>query len=237
MPFVRSQLTSSRYAYLGGLPQLHLSPDDFDTATAKVLLKGTRDTVATLFPAGSKTSGLNENLYCTGPKIEKEMWGHVWAAVEWKGLVGEHDMIFNHSVTTRETMWPQNNDGVTIFVPKAMLGKTSDTNSATGKYWRVRLTDQLSGVAVRGVSKGLSHQPPNPPSTGAGTFAGPIIGGKVITPIARQQNFSGLVDPILNAPRGWVLVNYDIQQAIALGDGEALYFWTANYEYKWDYGP
>lgn len=237
MPFVRSQIPTGRYAYRDGLPQLHLAPDDFDTATAKVLVKGNRDTLATLFPAGSKTSGLNESLYCTGPRIEKEMWGHVWADLEWKGLAGDHDLIFNHSVTTRETSWPQDNDGYTVFVPKSLTGKTTDINPATGKYWRVRLTDQLSGCSVRGVSKGPSHQPPPPPATSAGTFSGPVIGDKIIFPIARPQDFSGLIDPILNAPRGWVLVNYDIQQAIALGGGEALYFWTANYEYKWDYGP
>ena len=62
-------------------------------------------------------------------------------------------------------------------------------------------------------------------------------GWRSIAAIARQQSFSGLIHPVYNLPKGWVLMNYDIQTSLALGNGQALYFWTANYEWKYPFGP
>jgi hypothetical protein len=237
MNFVRSQLATGSYGYLDGLPKLALKPDDFDEANAKVLVRGNRDTLNNLFPQGSKTSGISDGLFCTGATVEREQWGHVWADVAWKGLVGGHDMIFNHTVTTRETMWPQTIDGVTYYVPGTMIGKSANVNPANGEYWRVRLIDQLSGVSVRGVAKGTVISPPAPPAVTVGALGGGSIGGKFVTALARPQSFSGLIHPVYNAPKGWVLKNYDIQQTVALGNGEALYFWNANYDWAYEYGP
>jgi len=239
MPFSRPQLNPGQYGYTDGLPKLALKPDDFDVCTAKVIVRGNRNVLTNLFKPASVTSGISTNLFCTGPTVEREQWGHIWADVQWKGLYTAHDMLFSHTVTTRETQWPQTIDTITYYVPPSLIGKTSINNPATGRYWRVRLVDQLSGVSVRGVVKGPAATPPSPPAVTGGTAGavGGSIGGHMIMPIARQQNFSGLQDPVFNAPRGWVLKNYDIQQSIALGGGEALYFWTANYDWAYDYGP
>jgi len=238
MPFSRPALPQGGYGYLDGMPKLALKPDDFDQAQASVFVRGDRNVVATLFKPASLTSGLNENLFCTGPVITREQWGHCWADITWKGLTGPHDLQFSHTITTRETQWPQEQDGITYFVPGSMIGKPGDINLATGKYWRVRLVDQLAGVSVRGVVKTSINTPPPPPSTGAVAQVGVAgtIGGKNVTPLARPLNFSGLRNPIYNWPRGWVLKNYDMETH-PLGDGQALYFWTANYDWVSEYGP
>src|SRR6187455_884291 len=117
MPYSRPKLPVGGYGYLDGLPKLALKPDDFDVATAKVLVRGDRVTLANLFKPASVSSGVGNNLFCTGPTVEREQWGHVWADVQWKGFVDPHDMLFSHTVTTRETLWPQTIDGVEYWVP------------------------------------------------------------------------------------------------------------------------
>jgi len=239
MPY-HTNMTSGRYAYVGGPPKPKRNPADFDTCSASVIYRGTRAAFDAHFPAGSATSGLSATLFLTEVEIKNEASGHIEADLQWKGFYfGSKDMIFSHSISARDTQWPQENGGVTIYVPGTWIGKSTNTNPATAQYYRVRLTDQIAGVSVKGWSKAGILTPPPPPVI-AGAGASQTIGGKPVRPINRPQSFAGLLDPMYNYPRGWTLRNYEPGEAIPLSGGDAgqgLYFWTATYDWNADYGP
>lgn len=238
MPY-QTDLPANRYAYLGGPPKPKRAPNAFDSASARILYRGTRAGLDALFAPGSATSGISTTLFTTGLDIEEEENGHIVASVEWKGFVISKDMIFSHAVSARDTQWPQDNGGITIYVPGSYIGKTGNTNPNTGQYWRVRVSDQISGVTVRGWEIAGIYSPPPPPDVG-GSGIQQTLGGKPVRPIRRKFSFAGLLDPTYNFPRGWSLRNYDFEETIPLSggdEGKALYLWTAAFDWNEDYGP
>ena len=240
----RTEIPSGRYAYIGGIPKPTFGRNTFDSAKARIILRGDKATFHSLFPPGSATSGISSTLFLTTATIDEDLHGHIWADLEWRGFYLEKSMVFSHAVTTRETEWPQTADlaggtPYTYFVPGSMIGKTTDINPNTDNYWRVRLTDQLSSLSARGYTKASILSPPPPPAIG-GSATAPTIGGKVIRPLARPTSFAGLLDPVYNFPSGWVVRNYDFEEVIELsgGDsGQALYLWKADLTYNPAFGP
>jgi hypothetical protein len=237
--FSRPYLSSNSYAFIGGRPAVDPDPKGWDALAAKVFYRGTLAQFQAVFGNGENPPaavGSYPNLYAVRSKVERTEDGHIWADVEWKGFAdsGTRDRGYAHAVTSRDTMWPQDSGGVTVYVPASLLkppfgSPTSDVNPNTAQYWRVRLIDQLANITIRGAIIAPLLNPPPPPAVPA-----------QIRPINRPQSFAGLRDPILNSPRGWVLRNYDPGEPIICprpGGSVGLYLFSATYEWVPDYGP
>jgi len=233
-------LSTNQYALLNGIPEPKEEPSKFDSMSAQIIFRGTPAQLKAVFGLGQNPPAgfvSRPSMYVTKSDItRREPDGHIWADVEWQGFAtpGDRIRVYSNSVTTRETTWPQQSGDATVFVPASMLkvpfgSATSDTNPNTGEYWRVRLMDQLGLLRIQGASIATIYNPPVPPTVPS-----------QIKPLNRPMNFSGLKDPVLNSPRGWVLVGYNPQDPIVVprpGVPVGLFLWEANYQWVPDYGP
>jgi hypothetical protein len=237
--FSRPYLSTNSYAFIGGRPAVDPDPKGWDALAAKVFYRGTQAQFEAVFGNGENPPsavGSYPSLYAVRSKIERIEDGHIWADVEWKGFAdsGTRDRGYAHALTTRDTMWPQDSGGVTVYVPASLLktpfgNASNNLNPNTGQYWRVRLIDQLASLTIRAAVIAPLLNPPAPPAVPA-----------QIRPINRPQSFAGLLDPVLNCPRGWVVRNYDPGEPVICprpGGAVGLYLTTTSYEWVPDYGP
>jgi len=238
--YVHSEIPSGAWAWRD-TPRL-TPGDQFDEVSATIVFNGTASALTALsvflpgmpVPASSGNPGLaSRYLYCKGPQIEKEEFGHVWATVSWFGLSYEAETHGMKNVTrtlsVRETEWPQTIDGTTIYVPKNMIGE-----GATGLYnGRVRLRDNNHGISVTGISKTTWNTPPAPD-----TLAGYGITAPIVTGLIDISGWVSAGGAIKNYPYGWVLLNYTNQHTIRIPGGtETIFGWTAYFEWVPEFTP
>lgn len=242
MPY-KTDIPSNHYAYLDGPPKPTYGRNTFDSATASVLFRGTRDQFDLAFPLGGANSGISSTLFLSTATIVENRFGHLWADLQWRGFYEEKSLVFAYSATTRETEFPRTiqtlNGPYISFIPGSYIGKTGNTNGTTGKYWQVRVHDQISAVTVRGYSRNPILLPPPPPAVGGTSAELATIAGVLIKPVIKSLTFT-IPDPVFNYPSGWILQNYDFEEIIELGYGtsaEALYLWKAEYLWKPESGP
>lgn len=137
--FVHTKIAANGYRFIK-TPAAAVDPVGFDTASARVLFRGSMAQFLAKFPIGgtSGDAGLpgapaGSIMYCLGPQGEPEIkFGHIWGDIGWKGILAtrnlasipvtslnanDHVQSCSLAMTSQESMWPLQQDGATIYLP------------------------------------------------------------------------------------------------------------------------
>ena len=214
-----------------------LDPAGFDEIRRVVLFRGKIPEMIAAFPLGSAYPGYSK-MFCCGPQpgIESRPSSTETpiykVPIIWRGFMNETNRPDGQSYTisTRETLLPitgtrANGTDYTAYAAAKMCPGSSILNPKTGSYWRVRVLDRVHGVRIQGVSTSTgSALPPLPTYQGAAPTRD------------SQLDYQNLLDPTVNYRVGWNLMNYEVNSQFTLGTN-VLHFWTAYFQYRFEYDP
>jgi hypothetical protein len=212
-------------------------PAGFDEIRRVVLFRGTIPQLLATFDLGT-TYPSYPKMFCCGPQpgIESRPSSNenpiYKVPILYRGFINETKRPDGQSYTisTRETLLPitgtrANGSEYTAYAAAKMCPQNNILNPKTGSYWRVRVLDRVHGVRIQGVST----------STGGALPPLPTYAGTAPTRDS-QLDYQNLLDPTVNYRTGWNLMNYEVNSQFTLGTN-VLHFWTAYFQYRFEYDP
>lgn len=251
-------------------PVPSLDPSGFDSASAQVIYRpGTGlDPLGDLyrkFPIGGTTGAAafpdkptGSIFYCIGPQGQpRYRFGHVWAEIGWKGLVASRtltDFGFGASglnvndhvqsvalqMSSAETLWPQERDGMTVYAPspyaplpgyrvQGVIGPGGTLIPTAYLPYRVRIIDRAYTASIKGITVGLRKTISAPPRCPIGNPYQLDTTADIVPNTAIDLLYTYSADN--KASDGWVCRNYQRTGGeYPMGD-KILAFWSADYEY------
>jgi len=261
--FIYSKVPGGAARYLSN-PAPTMDPAGFDTVSARVFFRGNMAALLAKYPIGATAgaTGLTglpsgSQVYCLGPQGQPEVsFGHIEADIAWKGIIstrtlsgefvdtlstGDQVLGVSLGMTTNETNWPQERDGVTIYAgapyspapgyrTKAVIGPGGTLIPTAYLPYRVRIIGRSYTASVRGITIGDRTAVKFPPRCR-------IIDPFKTDPYQDVDNRPDIPDPLYTYSSetgqadGWVCRNYQRNGGEYPMGEKVLAYWTAEYEF------